>query len=108
MTRLEHERESSVEKGWRVAWIRHGPVVAERIGAMRCHARVQRRTAGREAFLGVVFALNQAHEFCHCVAMKPGRAESMGVRTHPPGRENDKVAQSRPRFIAHACEHCMN
>src|SRR5580658_3914447 len=58
------------------------------IRAMAGHAVVQARTAGQEALsLGVVFAVNEAHELIHSVAMKPWRTE--GVFGNQPAWRKD-------------------
>ena len=61
------------------------------VGAVAAHAVVQARAAGREAFrLGVVDAVDQAHELAHHVAMEPGRAEGV-LGDHPARREDHEV-----------------
>ena len=58
------------------------------VGTVAAHAVVQAGAAGDEAFgLGVVFALDQAHELVHEVAVEPRRAE--GVLGHHPARRED-------------------
>ena len=61
------------------------------VGAVAGHAGVERCTSGDEAFcLGVVFALDEAHELVHEVAVEPGRSE--GVFGDDPARwEDDEV-----------------
>jgi hypothetical protein len=55
---------------------------------VRQHHVVQAHAARHEAFfLGVVLAVDQAHEFAHDVAVIPGRAE--GVFGHQPARRED-------------------
>jgi len=61
---------------------------------------VQRRARGLEAAagLGVVLAVDQAHEFGHGVAVVPGRSE--GVLLHEPaGWEDDEVGDGRAGVV---------
>ena len=59
------------------------------VGAVARHAIVQAGSAGKKAFgLGVVFAVDEAHELVHHVAVKPGRAK--GVLGDKPARGKDR------------------
>ena len=65
-----------------------GAVEGFGVGAVAGHAVVQAGAAGEKAFgLGVVLAVDEAHELVHHVAVKPGRAE--GVLGDQPARGED-------------------
>lgn len=63
-------------------------------------------TAGQEpTLLGLICAVNQAHELGHAVAVEVGRTES--VFLHGPARwEDDKISNGNTRLLGLACEHC--
>ena len=61
------------------------------VGAVRQHAIVQRKSAGEEALrLGVIGAVDQAHELAHDVHVIPGRPERV-FGDHPAVRENHEI-----------------
>src|ERR1700733_8978387 len=70
--RLEHERERVCDLAWREFGVA-GALKGFGIRAVAGHAVMQARSAGQKALgLGIVFAVNQAHELVHHVAMEPG------------------------------------
>ena len=65
-----------------------GAVEGLGVGTVAAHAVVEAGSAGDEAFgLGVVLALDEAHELVHEVAVEPGWAE--GVLGDDPARRED-------------------
>ncbi len=57
------------------------------VGAVAGHAVVERCASGDEAFgFGVVFALDEAHEFVHEVAVEPGGGRCARRRSNVGGR----------------------
>lgn len=60
--------------------------------------RARRLEAALAALLGVVLAVDQAHEFGHGVAVVPGRAESV-LGDEPAGREDDEVGDGGARVV---------
>ncbi len=85
--RLEHEGEGAFEfDGLQFGGAGSGEGFG--VGAVAAHAVVEAGSAGDEAFgLGVVFALNEAHELVHEVAVEPRWAE--GVLGDDPARRED-------------------
>src|SRR6185312_8857464 len=74
--RLEHEGHGVDDVAWLARIHCTGLGERRRVRAVPAEAVVQRRTARHEAAsLGVVFAVDQAHELTRDVAVKPGRAE---------------------------------
>lgn len=84
---LEHEGQGAFElDGFKVSGA--GALEGLGIGAVAGHAVVKACSTGDEAFgLSVVFALDEAHELVHEVAVEPGRAE--GVFGDDPARGKD-------------------
>src|SRR5687768_14706368 len=77
VARLPHEGERALDL-LRLEVCLDAFLVGRGIGSMRRHAVVDRDAAGCEAFgLGLVNALDQAHQLAHHVAVEPGRAEGV-------------------------------
>ena len=88
--RLEHEGER-VGELHRLQFDIAGVLEGVGVRTMRQHGVVQADAAGHEAFgLGVIDAVNEAHEFRHDVAVIPGRPERV-FRDTPAFRENHEI-----------------
>ena len=77
---LEHERHAPLADLLRLEIGVAGLFVRGRVGSVGGHDVVQRGAGGLEtpARFGVVGAVDQAHEFGHCVAVVPWWAEGLG------------------------------
>ena len=87
---LKHEGEGAFEfNGLEVGGA--GAFEGLGVGAVAGHAVVEAGSAGDEAFgFGVVFALDEAHELVHEVAVEPGGAEGV-LGDDPAWGEDDEV-----------------
>ena len=84
---------------------RAGFLEGRRVRAVAGHAVVQRAAAGHEAFgLGVVDAVDQAHEFAGDVAMEPRRPERIASR-QPARWENHEIDVAGSRGLAGGLQH---
>jgi len=84
---FEHEGEGAFEFH-RLQFSSAGAGEGLGVGTVAAHAVVQAGSSGGETLgLGVVFALDEAHELVHEVAMEPGRPE--GVFGDDPARRED-------------------
>ena len=78
------------------------------VGTVRGHAIVQAGAAGQEAFgLGVVDAVQQAHELGHDVAVIPGRPERV-LADQPARREDDEVDIGGAGHIRRRGQHAVD
>ena len=101
---LEHERHSVLDL---VRLERHlgGPLPGLGVRAVRGHAIVQAGAARQEAFrLGVVGAMQQAHELGHDVAVKPRRPERV-LGDEPAWRENHEIDIGGAGEVRRSGEH---
>ena len=103
--RLEHERHG-VGDAHRPGGIGAARLVEGRgIRAVAAHAVVQRGAARLEALrLGVVDAVDEAHELAGDVAVEPGRAERV-LHRQPARREDDEVDVVDAGRIARRLQH---
>lgn len=87
---LEHKGQSALQFDW-LEFRRGGAVEGFGVGAVAGHAIVEAGASGDEALgFGVVFALNEAHEFVHEIAVEPGGTEGV-FGHHPAWRKEDEV-----------------
>src|SRR6267143_2634948 len=76
-----------------------------RIRPMPTHTIVERGSAGYESrALGVVDAVNQAHELARDIAMEPWRPKRI-LHREPAGRENHEIDVAGSRGVAGRMQH---